>query len=124
MKLKHQVNVSYNNIANNTLHIKIEGVYIQNIAPEAKDFLDNIEKSNCNKILLDYSNCKVVFNVHSTINKHENVRNIYNFGVKKIAGIFPEIDDNISFFENFFSNRGFNIKAFSNMYDALEWLEK
>lgn len=122
MKLKHKAKVYYDTIEDNTLYIKIEGVYIQKNAFEAEDFIENIGKANCKNVLLDYSECEVEFNVHSTIVKNSAIKTLFDNGVEKIAGIFTEIDDNITFFETFFINRGFNLKAFSNKNDALIWL--
>ena len=122
MKLKHQAKVYYDTIEDNTLYIKIEGVYIQKNALEAKDIYEKIINSKIQNVLLDYTDCKVEFNVHSIILKNTEVQTIFDNGVKKIAGIFPDMNDDITFFETFFTNRGFNLKAFSNKNDALVWI--
>ena len=85
--------------------------------------VEEISHSNCNRILMDHREAMPKL---PTIDLFDRPRIATEIGIKrttKIAIVYSTREDDYRFIETVGTNRGFNVKVFSDYEDCIKWLK-
>ena len=81
------------------------------------------KKYNCKKCLFDYRKGVFEIDVWTAYNR-PRIAKKFNFPIDiKIAAVYKEITENITFNETVFRNQGYSVKVFTEFDLAVKWLE-
>lgn len=87
--------------------------------------IETFAEHGCRRVLLDLTQAEVIAGALSTYQtanpKPEVAQELRKFS---FAAVYAEISEDDRFFETAAFNQGFRVKAFDDLEQALEWLEK
>ena len=107
------------------LFVKVKGNRsIETIMDSTKQIVEKCNKKKCSKVLVDVRNFNNRINFSDIFNLvSKDLPDIINHKIKKVAIV--DVDGhnfNKEFFENVAVNRGHNVKIFTDINNAMDWL--
>ena len=110
---------------NNFLYATINGIRtVESIKRATKEICDECIKNQCSKVLIDVRTFKEHINILKIFDlASKNLPEIIKNKINKVAIVDLEIFDNTMFFENVAVNRGHNVRIFTDVFDAKQWLD-
>ncbi|MBD3387983.1 MAG: hypothetical protein GF416_02945 [Candidatus Altiarchaeales archaeon] len=89
-----------------------------------KKVAEEIKEHGTQKLLCDYRECNLKTSITA---QYDRPKTISEMGIPKttrIAGVHPEITEDIKFMEDVYNNQGYAMKAFTDYREALDWLKE
>ena len=109
----------------NYLYVKVKGKRsVDSIKEATKQIAEKCDKLKCESALVDIREFKERINFSEIFELvAENLPKIINHKINKVAIVDMEgYNFNKQFFENVAINRGHNVKIFTDMNEAIQWL--
>jgi len=105
------------------VHIKVIG--LNRAKPDSHRYGELVEflnKNNCKKCLFDYRKGLFKIDVWTAYNRPKLAKEFDIPRDIKIAAVYQEITEDITFNETVFRNQGYRVKAFTDFEKAVDWL--
>ena len=86
------------------------------------ELVDFLNEHNCNKCLFDYRKGSFEIDVWTAYNRPKIAKEL-KFPIDvKVAAVYMDITEDISFNETVFRNQGYSVRAFTDFEEAVKWL--
>lgn len=106
-------------------YVRIQVIGLNRAKPDSHRFAQlvvTLNKHNCKKCLFDYRKGEFEIDVWTAYNRPSIAKKFQFPRDIKIAAVYREITEDITFNETVFRNQGYSVKAFTDFDDAEKWL--